>query len=700
MKEGFTRKDFFKIGALIGAGYALPRVIGNEIVKPKEEGLPQLNTESFAPALCRQCPALCLQKIRLVAGKPVGVEGMPGHPLNQGTLCPKGFAVLQELYHPDRFTSPLKRRGPRGSGDWEKISWSDATSIMRSKMAAVERKPHSFGAISGSFGLQGELLERFARGFGTPNFWRPHWTPAETPLDAFHGNGDLAGRISYDFLSADLIVSFGWDWLQQMEPSVEVQRIFAELRRGRSERRTRFLQLESQLSISAAKADEWFPLLPGTEGVAALCVAHVLISEGLHDKGLSDQRVNGFEAFKQMVLKEYPPDRAEKDCGMKARDIRRIAQAMSSVKRSLAITWRSNIFNQEAVNSLNILLGNADLIHDVNEFRKISSLPNAPENSRNLPLANIHKWPQAILKSPHSPLEIVLIEGFNPLFTSPESSDWKEALGKIPFVASFSPFMDETSSLSDLILPPSVSMEAWQGGISQSMDQTAFFNFSPPVIKPLHDTKDVGDFILGLAHAVGGRTAAALPWGSFAEALRASAKHCGAKKDLNKGGWHKIAPSIHDANLVRAAQKNRRFQIPVVHSEMANTAYPLKLSVQFPLCFARGEGAHLPYLQSLSGPQLGEQWETWAAIHPETARRLGITDRQIVWIESKAGRIQVKARIYAEMIPDVVSVPFGLGHSKMGRWAIGIGSNPAEIVGVDADSGKPRWQGEPINIHG
>ncbi len=697
MKEGFTRRDFFKIGALIGAGYALPRVIGDEICKPKEDGLPPLNAESFVPTICRQCPALCLQKIRLVSGKPVGVEGMPGHPLNQGALCSKGLAVLQEFYHPDRLTGPLKRRGPRGSGDWEKISWTAAANLVRSQMVSIERNPGAFGIFSGSFGLQGKVMEKFARAFGTPNFWRPHWEPSEPPLDAFRNPRGVPEKISYDFNSADLIVSFGWDWLQQMDSPVEVQRLFSELRRGRQGHRTRFLHLESQLSISAAKSDEWFPILPGREGVAALCVAHVLISEGLYDKGLSERRVKGFDSFKRMVLKEYPPDRAEKDCGMRAEDIRRIARAMGSVKRSLAITWRSSLFNQEAVNSLNLLTDNSDLIHEIRDFNGAFSLSKAT-HSEKTPLADIKKWPKFFLNASRSPIEVLLIDGFNPAFTGPDPSAWKEALGKIPFIASFSPFMDETSSLADLILPPPVSIESWQGGVAESLDGTAFFNFAPPAVQPLHDTKDAADFALGIARAMGGRMASLLPWGSFEEALRGVAKGYGAGKDLKKGGWRKIAPPVHGASL-QASLENLKTSDGGDLFEADKSGYPLKLCVQFPLCFSRGEGAHLPYLQSLPGPQIGEQWETWAAIHPQTASRLGIEDRQMVWVSSSSGRIRARARLYEKMDTHTVSIPFGLGHSEMGRWAAGVGSNPAEIVAIEASSGKPRWQGQGVNIH-
>lgn len=274
----------------------------------------------------------------------------------------------------------------------------------------------------------------------------------------------------------------------------------------------------------------------------------------------------------------------------------------------------------------------------------------------------------------------------------------KKALANIPFIVGFSSFMDETSFLSDLILPQPVSMEAWQGGVSRLLDGTTFFHCAPPALAPLYDVKDAADFVIELARAQGGELAAAFPWNSFPGFLQGIAKDVGAIKSLKKGGWSKIsAPARAPLRPTLASFKPAEIS---KRGEKENSASSPRLCVEFPLCFSRGKGAHLPYLQSLAGPQLGEQWETWAAIHPQTASRLGIKDRQMVWIESSAGRIFVRARIYEKMAREVVAVPFGLGHSQMGRWAAGIGANPAEIVLVGKNSGKARWQGESVNVHG
>ena len=95
--------------------------------------------------------------------------------------------------------------------------------------------------------------------------------------------------------------------------------------------------------------------------------------------------------------------------------------------------------------------------------------------------------------------------------------------------------------------------------------------------------------------------------------------------------------------------------------------------------------ANQPWLQAIFGEYLFERWETWVEINPETAIRIGISDRDWVWVESPKGKIRVRARLYKGAMPDVASIPWGNGHQAGGRWAGGIGENPYRLLGDDLD---------------
>ena len=81
--------------------------------------------EYWSTGICLQCPGGCGLRIRSVMKWPVKLEGIPDYPINKGRLCPKGQSGLQVLYDPDRIRHPLKRKGKRGEGNWEKISWEE-----------------------------------------------------------------------------------------------------------------------------------------------------------------------------------------------------------------------------------------------------------------------------------------------------------------------------------------------------------------------------------------------------------------------------------------------------------------------------------------------------------------------------------------------------------------------------------------------
>ncbi|OGS04689.1 MAG: hypothetical protein A3G41_00320 [Elusimicrobia bacterium RIFCSPLOWO2_12_FULL_59_9] len=713
MEIEISRKNFLKWGSFLTAALALPKALKAKVLTPKEKPLPKLDSEAYKPALCKLCPALCMLQVRVVNGKAVGISGMSGHPVSLGTHCPKGGAILQDLYHPDRLRFPLLQKGPRGSGQWERIPWSKAHQILHDKLSDLLRRnaPEALAVLAAPIrDIRHDIQERFARLFGTPNFWEWNWPLAEAPLDAFkmmHGSSE---GLFYDLQNANLLVSFGWDWLQSFPSPVEAQRAFSELRRARPERRVRIIQVEPRLSTTAAKSDEWISIRPDTEGLLALGVAHVLVRDNLYDRNFVSQWTSGFEEFKTLVLKEYSPQKVAEATSVKTQKISELAHEMARIQPALAITYRGSLFNQTAVHSLNALLGSIGVRRGVlatEAERYQLTLPAAYSSEPpKPPLApSLHQVPEAILASTKSPIEVFWMERVNPVFSTPQSISWEKALEKIPFIASFSPYLDESSRLADLVLPPHHSLESWQYGFSRTLLGQGVISFAPPVLRPLYDTEDHGDFILNLAHSLGGPVSKALPWSTFVEALEKSAKRAQAEGQMREGGWWEYEAAKADIkSTLKTKSRKLRFSTkniepkPFAH-EYPN--FPLRLYVHTPLAFSFGEGAHLPYLHSLAGAHLGEQWETWVEIHPAAARRLGISDRQMVWVESPAGKILARARHYEGMRQDTVSLPLGLGHTSMGRYAQGIGTSPARIVEKRQDpSGQLLWQDTWVRVYG
>ncbi|MBI4425823.1 MAG: molybdopterin-dependent oxidoreductase [Elusimicrobia bacterium] len=712
MEPEVSRRNLLKWGGFAAAAAALPQAVKAKVLAPRHKPLPLLQSEELKPAVCKLCPSFCMLQVRVVNGKAVGVSGLPGHPMSQGAHCPKGGAILQDLYHPDRVRTPLVRRGPRGAGGWEKASWDEALALVRSRLEPLlGSRPEALAMVAAPIrDIRHEIQRQFARVCRTPNFWEWSWPLGEAPLDAFelmHGSGE---GLFYDLQNASLIVSFGWDWLQSFPSPIEAQRALSELRRARPERRVRVIQVEPRLSTTAAKADDWIAARPGSEGLVALSVAHVLLEEGLYDKGFVSRWTSGFDEFKRVVLSIYGPRQTAEATGVEPARVAELAREMASIKPALAITYRGTLFAQVAAHSLNALLGSIGVRRGVlatEAERYQLRLPAAPAPApASPPLApSLVELPGRILAAAKTPVEALWLERVNPVFLAPAGTRWAQAIERVPFVVSFSQYLDETSSLADLVLPPHHSLEAWQYGFSRTLLGQGVISFAPPVVRPLYDTGDHGDFLLRLARALGGPLAKAFPWETFVDSLRASGARAETRAPLQEGGWRVYEAAKADAASTLKSE-SRRLKLPAElfgsrDIQEADPQFPLRLHVHTPLAFSFGEGGHLPFLHSLAGAHLGEQWETWVELHPATAARLGVRDRQWVWVESKEGRIKARARHYIGVREDTAGVPLGLGHTAMGRFAEGIGSNPMNLLpGALDPSGRPRWQQCQVKVYG
>lgn len=286
---------------------------------------------------------------------------------------------------------------------------------------------------------------------------------------------------------------------------------------------------------------------------------------------------------------------------------------------------------------------------------------------------------------------VLLVDRANPLFLDPVK--WRPIFEKAPFVMTVSSHLTETAQFSDLILPSHAPLEARHLSRHVSMEGRPIVNAAGGAVRPLYDTKDAGEIYLALKLALAGKKIEA---DAFSAYVKKRTQELGAQKLLKEGTaetWLYEAKTVGQ-NLVFSTPSGKFELGPLVKSlrgrrldePPTSQDFPLLLNLFSPLAFSRGEGAHLPYLLDIAGPGLQEMWGAWAELHPDTAQAYGISDGQMIWVESPQGKIKAKARVLARAMPSVVSVPVGLGHTAYGRWAKGTGSNPLEIASMDGVS--------------
>src|SRR5581483_4726187 len=206
---------------------------------------------------------------------------------------------------------------------------------------------------------------------------------------------------------------------------------------------------------------------------------------------------------------EYAPDAAEKITGVPAKRIERIAKAFADSKPGVAIVGGAPLAHTNglatalAVNSLNALVGSIGQAGGVH-FTPASTKYEA----RNLKVDDI------------TAAKVLLVDGANPVHGMPKAMNVREAIGKVPFIASFGSFIDDTSAYADLLLPDHSFLESWIDSQPESGSIDAVVNAAGPVMKPLHDTRATPDVLIEIAGKL--KKPVALPWKTFDEMLKAS----------------------------------------------------------------------------------------------------------------------------------------------------------------------------------
>ena len=696
------RRSFIKLTAISSTSAALASCGSpeNALIRfvPDEDIVP--GQAVWKPSVCPLCAAGCGLTVRVmdaeadvVRGGQAGLvqilaakklEGSPMHPVNRGALCARGQASIQVTYHPDRITQPLKRNGDRGSGNYAAISWDDAIKELVSRLDALETAgtQKTLACLTSSRGHRAALLDMFLAGFGAPGAVTHELFGDEVVRRA---NALSFGRDqlpTFDLPNARHVIAFGADFLGTWNSPVSNAQGYGLMRQGRAGIRGSLVQVESRMSQTGANADEWVPARPGTEGVLALGLAHVIIAAKLQPAsaaGRAGALIEGWSAG----LAEYAPEQVEKITGVAARRVERLAREFAERRPSVAIIagpplgHSNGLFSALAVNALNALVGSVE---------QPGGMFFTPQLRIDRPRAPGFRLSPDGEGAPIGEARVVLIDGANPVFTTPPAWRVRETLAKIPFIASFGSFLDETSVLSDLIFPDHSFLESWAEAAPESGSMVAVAGVAPAVMRPLHDTRATPDVLLDVSRLLG--RPLNLPWQTFEEMLTATfSKFPAASPDSDawteaqeRGGWWGTPPPALAATPepIAPSPSSLSWSEPQFAGDVQQ--YPLHFLPYASSAFLDGSTAHLPWLQELPDPMTSAMWSSWVEINPVTAAKLGIGDGDVVVVASNQGSLQTAAILSPGIAPDIVAMPAGQGHSVFTRYASGRGANPVEVL--------------------
>lgn len=680
--------------------------------------VPKDGEVNYTHSTCTLCPGHCGITVRKIDDRAVKIEGMKGHPVNDGGICILGLSGLQLLYGPSRVKTPLRREGKRGEGKWKKISWDAAISEVAYRLAELRSKgqSHTLGFISGiEQGTISALSERFMTAYGSRNFLQ---TPSMDDsyamvLNLMQGVDAQAG---FDFENTDFVLSFGSGIIEGWGSPVRMFRANSRWRTTGG----KVVQIEPRLSNTAAKSDKWIPINPGTEADLAFGLAHVIIKQSLYDRDFIDNHSSGFDHWKKRVLDEYYPDKVAKTTGIDKSTIISLARNFARSSRPLAICGRGqgktpgSSGEFMAVHALNALVGSINRKGGVWAVSrpgyidwpevKLDKAAAKGLQQRRVDGAGDKQYPQSrsllnrFFKMIHakeiSPIQALLVSDANPRYTLPDSKVIKEVFDKIPFVASFSSFMDETAANADLILPNHIYLERYEDVPGVTGLQKPIVGLSRPVVKPQFNTKHVGDVIIGLAKQLGKGTADAFAWENYENCLEQTMGkmwktliEVGFWTDPNFKApeWDEISgsPSGKFAFLNNNAPTDYQYRPVKLEGEPAS--FPLKLIPYDSMRLANGFIGDPPFVIKTVEDTVLKKKDSFVEINPKTARAYSLSEGNYATLTTPKGSARVRIHLFDGIMPGIVAMPSGLGHTAYDKFLSGKGVNVNELIGSVED---------------
>jgi len=647
--------------------------------------------DSVVKSHCRMCHGGCGVLVYTKDGKAAKIAGDPDCPINHGTLCSKGLASTQLAYHPDRLTHPVRRVGPKGSGQWERISWDEALDAIADRVLDYK---DNFGAesivLGYGTGRENEaVIYRFANLLGTPNVL-------------------TAGHFCYGPRIATSIITCGSNPIVDYENNPRCIMVWGNnltisnpdcykgepfsnsLKAG-----AKLIAVDPRRTPISARADVWLPLRPGTDTALALGMLNVIVNEELYDREFVAEHVYGWEQFVARV-NEYPPDKVAEITWLPREKIEAAARLFANI-RPAAIQWGVAIEqqincadNNRALMALMGITGNIDAkggqvlfntpkIRNVGNFGAHRLLPHQQAEKRlggdrfrlagNFAIINPKCVWDAILKEEPYAVKMLFLISSNPILTRANAREVYRALEKVEFMAVADFFLTPTAELADIVLPAATWLE---------MDYIGDFWKRHGYLLPRRKVIQVGEcrsdheMLNDLGHRVG---QGEQWWADFEGGLDYILEPMGMtwqdfkKKDYVRG------------EVCYQKYKERGFSTPTKKFELYSTLLenwgydPLpqyreppespvstpELYDQYPYILITGR--RLPGFFHTENRQLS--WmrelhpEPVVEIHPATARKEGIREGDWVVIESARGKVRQRAKLFDGMDPRIISAEHG-----------------------------------------
>ena len=620
------------------------------------------------------CPDTCVWDVTVVDGRAVRLRGNEDHPTTRGELCPKVNRFLDRVHHPDRLTSPLRRVGPKGSGEYEPISWDAAVAEITDRFATLADSPGPRSILQFSFdGTQGVIqkgimADRFFAAIGASDI-RRHLCGVTAWLGAADVSGQPFGIDPEDLVHSRHIILWGTNTL------LTNRHLWPVLDEARAAGAT-LTVIDPIRTPTAARADEFLQIRPGTDVALVLAMIHVLDRDGLLDHTWIRHRTSGWKELKASAA-AMPPADAASITGIPAERIDALARAYARSRPSairVLVGPEHHEHGRDIMRAIALLPAVTGAWRDIGGglarstqlyFETALNQPPDPDPPRRR--FNMARLGEVLGdRTLDPPIMALLIHNSNPAVVCPDQNAVMAGLAREDlFTVVIEQFMTDTARHADIILPSTTQIEHLDLGIAWGH---LHLSLNQPAITPIGDCLPNTEIFRRLAAAMGlddpglresDETLVRRLLDSDHPWLDGiTYEHLVAKTWCRLGVEPGHRPNV-DAPTDTADGRlhlGRLAYRPGRETTSGESRHPLTLlsrkqHLRFLNANYAGFEAHLP-----------AEGEPLVELHPSDAAARGISTGDRVEVFNDRGSLTLAAALSGDLQPGVVSIPFGWWH--------------------------------------
>lgn len=645
---------------------------------------------------CNICEAMCGLEIQYEGSTIRSIRGNKNDVFSRGHICPKAVA-LQDFYHdPDRLKQPVKKI----DGQWHTISWEEAISEVAERLLEIQQQ-YGNNAVGTYLGnpnahkVGNSLFMPFLlKALQTHNRFSASSVdqlPHHFAANYMFGHGSLLPVPDIDH--TDFMMIIGGNPIIS-NGSMMTCPDFANRMKAVQKRGGKIVVVDPRRTETAHKADEHLFIRPGTDAFLLMAIIHVLYETNSIVPGHLQPLIDGIEKM-QSWAQSFAPENVQKITGISASHIRKIVQQLCAAKSGVvysrmgastqayggACIWLTNV--------INILTGNLDkrggamfaqpaydLVMLTPKKGKPRGYGRYASRVKGLPYYNaefpVSTMATEILTPGDGQIQAMITVAGNPILSCPNGTQMKEAFESLQFYVAIDPYINETTRHADYILPGTVALEESQYDIAfHNLAVRNVVKYAPPLFAKQENQKHDWEIIRALTARLKGTEEVPLTPEILLEMGWQASGHgdisisrlleqpegidlgplqpCLTHRLQTDSGMIHLAPDIMHADI-------QRMQTALTAVQTTDDTFPLLL-IGRRLLRSHNTWCHNSH-RLIKGRN-----ECTLLIHPQDAARYHISLEQPIEIASRVGRITIQGELSDDMMPGVVSMPHGWGHT-------------------------------------